>query len=94
MEPDTVKVSEPVRVREPEVPVKTTDALAATADVAAAKLTVCGTPGVSVKVTGVAVTPVGSPEIATAIVAEKPLAGTAVRLIDCEAPPAVRLALG
>lgn len=88
-----MRAREPVWVSEPEVPVKRTVELAAAADVAATKLIVCETPGDSVNVAGVAVTPAGSPEIATATAPEKPLAGTAVTVIDCAAPPAVRAAL-
>jgi hypothetical protein len=77
-------------VRDPEVPVRVSVALPATAVEAAVSVMLCAVPGVNVSVAGFAVTPAGSPLIATATLPVKPFAGTAFKLICFAAPPAVR----
>jgi hypothetical protein len=62
-------------------------ALPATALAEAVTITVCAVPGVKLSVAGCAVTPLGSPAIATFTVAVNPFAGTAFKLICCPPPP-------
>jgi len=80
---------EPEVPETPEVPVRVSVALPATAVEAAVSVTLCAVPGVSVSVAGFAVTPAGSPPIVTATSPVKPFAGTAFTLICFPAPPAV-----
>jgi hypothetical protein len=75
------------RLRAPEVPVKVTMALPAAAIAPAVTVTVWAVPGVKLSVAGCAVTPMGSPAIATFTIPVKPLAGTAFTLICCPPPP-------
>src|SRR5579872_1309667 len=89
----TVSASVAAWLNVPAVPVKATMPLAAVADAAAARLTVCAAPAAKFKVAGVAVTPAGKPASETWTVPAKPLAATAVTVIDCGAPPGVKLAL-
>jgi hypothetical protein len=70
----------------PEVPVRVSVALPATAVAAAVRVTFCAVPGDSVRVVGCAVTPVGSPVMTTAIVPVNPLAAVAFTLICCPVP--------
>src|SRR6266566_4806220 len=74
-------------LRAPEVPVKVTMALPAAALAPAVTVTVCAVPGVKLSDAGCAVTPTGSPAIATFTIPVKPLTGTAFTLICCPAPP-------
>jgi hypothetical protein len=74
-------------LKAPEVPVNVTMALPAAALTAAVTVTVCAVPGVKLSVAGCAVTPMGSPAIATLTIPVKPLAGTAFTLICCPVPP-------
>lgn len=71
----------------PEVPVSVRVALPATAVAAAVIVTFCAVPGVNVRVAGCAVTPVGSPVMATATMPVNPFAEVAFTLICCPAPP-------
>jgi hypothetical protein len=71
----------------PDVPVRVNIALPAAALPAAVTVTFCAVPGVRVSVAGCAVTPVGSPAIATPTIPAKPFAGMALTLICCPAPP-------
>jgi len=71
----------------PEFPVRVNVLLPTTALVPAVRLTLCGVPGVSVSVAGCAVTPAGSPAIATDTAPAKELVETAFTLICCPAPP-------
>jgi hypothetical protein len=80
-----------VWVREPEVPVKTTLALPACAPLPAVSVMLCGVPGVSEAVAGLAVTPAGNPLSATSTVPVKPSTAVAVSCTGCPAPPMVRL---
>ena len=67
-------------MRLPELPVKVTvDVDAAAAD-DAVSVVLCAMPGVRLKDAGLAVTPVGSPVIATLTAAEKPPAALALTL--------------
>jgi hypothetical protein len=72
-----------------EVPVKVIVELPAAAVAAAVSVTVAATPGLNVTVAGLALTPVGNPEIATATLPVNPLVAVAVRLTVCAAAPAV-----
>jgi hypothetical protein len=74
-------------LRAPEVPVNVTIALPAAALAEAVTVTVCAAPGVKLSVAGSAVTPFGSPAIATFTIPLKPLAATAFTLICCPPPP-------
>jgi hypothetical protein len=71
----------------PELPVRVIIALPAVVAAEAVIVTLCATPGVSISVEGCAVTPLGSPLIATDTVPLNPLTGTALTLICCPAPP-------
>jgi hypothetical protein len=64
----TTKFPETECVWLPEVPVSVTDTFAAGAVTAAVSVVLCAVPGVSMSVAGLAVTPVGSPEIVTVTV--------------------------
>jgi hypothetical protein len=75
-------------LRAPEVPVKVRVALPAEAVEAAVKVTFCAVPGTRVSAAGFAVTPAGSPLIATVTIPVKPFDGTAFTLTTCPAPPA------
>jgi hypothetical protein len=68
--------------------VKVRVALPAEAVEAAVRVTFCAAPGVRVSITGFAVTPAGSPLIATVTIPVKPFDGTAFTLTSCPAPPA------
>jgi hypothetical protein len=85
----TVKSTLAIWLRAPEVPVKVTVGLPAAAFAAAVMVTLCAVPGVSISDVGFAVTPVGSPLIATDTIPEKPFAATASTLTGCPVPPAV-----
>jgi hypothetical protein len=89
----TVSEKEAVWLSVPDVPVKTTVEVPAAADAAAVKFTCCGVPGVSVKLAGDAVTPVGRPLIVTGIVPVNPLMAVAETDTGCALPPAVKLRL-
>jgi hypothetical protein len=78
-------------VRLPEVPVNVTAGVAAAAVIAAVSVVVCAVPGVRFKVEGFAVTPVGSPVIATATVPVKELTAVAVTVTGEPVAPAVRV---
>jgi hypothetical protein len=71
----------------PDVPIRVNVALPAAALAAAVTVTLCAAPGVRVSVAGCAVTPAGSPVIATVTVPAKPLAAAAFTLIACPVPP-------
>ena len=68
---------------------KVTVALPAAAVEAAVNVTFCAVPGVNVSVAGFAVTPLGSPVIATATVPLKPFTAVARTLIGEPIAPAV-----
>jgi hypothetical protein len=72
----------------PEVPVRVNITLPAAEFAAAVIVTFCGVPGIRVSVAGWAVTPAGSPVIATFTAPVKLLDGTVFTLICCPAPPA------
>src|SRR5260370_39131286 len=74
-------------LRAPELPVKVAIALPAAALGPAVTVTVCAVPEVKLSVAGCAVTPPGSPAIATLTSPVKPLAGTAFTLTCCPPPP-------
>jgi hypothetical protein len=74
----TVRAKVAVCVSEPEVPVKTTLAIAAAAVLPALRVTVWGAPGASVTRVGVLVTSAGRPLRATVVVPVKPLSAVAV----------------
>jgi hypothetical protein len=78
---ETVNATAAEWLRVPDVPVRVTVALPAAAVEAAASVTFCAIPGVSVSVAGFAVTPAGSPVNATVTTSVKPFAGTALTLI-------------
>jgi hypothetical protein len=69
--------------------VKVTVALPAAALDAALSVTFCAVPGVNVSVAGFAVTPLGSPEIATVTEPVKPFTAVASTLTGEPAAPAV-----
>jgi hypothetical protein len=71
----------------PEVPMRVSVALPATAVAAEVIVIFCAEPGVNVRVAGCAVTPVGSPVIATVTMPVNPFAEVAFTLICCPAPP-------
>jgi len=74
-------------VSAPEVAVSVSVAYPGIALAAAVMVTLCAIPGVKVSVAGCAVTPAGSPVIATATVPVKPFAAVAVTLTCCPAAP-------
>ena len=74
-------------LKAPDVPANVTMAFPATALAEALTVTVCAVPGVKLSVAGCAVTPLGSPAIATFTMPVNPLAGTAFTLICCPPPP-------
>jgi hypothetical protein len=80
-------------LRSPEVPTRVTITLPAAAVEAAVSVTFCAVPEIRVSVAGFAVTPVGSPVMATITVPVKPFTGTAFTLICCPAPPATSVTL-
>ena len=75
----------------PEVPVNVTVDVAATALSAAVNVVLCATPGARLNVVGFAVTPAGSPVIATVTVPANELTAAAVTLTATPAPPATRV---
>jgi uncharacterized protein YodC (DUF2158 family) len=79
-----------VWVRAPELPVKVSVA-APTAAAEAVMVTLCAEPGISESVVGCAVTPAGSPVIATATVPLNPLTGFTVTLRGAPDVPAMRV---
>ena len=87
----TVSVTIVVRVSIPDVPVSINVAVPAAAVVAAVRAMVCAAPGVRVSIDGWALTPAGSPEIATATAPANPFVGDALTLICCAAPPGTRV---
>ena len=84
----TVKATVAAWLSNPEVPVNVVVALPTEAVEAALSVTFCAEPGVNISVAGMAVTPEGSPLIATVTVPVKPFAGIAFTLTVCPAPPA------
>src|ERR1700730_15442920 len=72
----------------PEVPVNVTFDVAAVALSAAVSVVLCATPGDRLNVAGFAVTPAGSPVIATATVPANEFTPAAVTLTATPAPPA------
>jgi hypothetical protein len=78
-----------VWVSEPEMPVKTTLAFPGWALLPAVRAMLCGAPGVSERVAGVAVIPAGIPLSATLVVPVKPFSPVAVSCTVCPAPPTV-----
>jgi hypothetical protein len=83
----TVEVCESI----PDVAVIVSIALPAVAAADAVRVTACGVPGVRVSMDGCAVTPLGSPVIATDTMLAKPFTGTALMLICCPGPPGRRV---
>ena len=78
-------------LRVPDVPVKVTVGLPGAASEAAVSVTFCAVPGVNESVAGLAVTPEGSPVIATATVPLKEFTAVA-RTLTCEPDvPATRV---
>jgi hypothetical protein len=75
----------------PEVPVRVRVVLPPIAEPSAEIEMFCGVPGVSIKDEGCAVTPVGSPLIATETVLLKPFDAAAATLICCAGPPGARV---
>ena len=82
-----VAVTEDVCESAPEVPVRVMVALPLAVAGTAEMVTVCGVPGVSMNEEGCAVTPVGRPEMATAMVPVKPFAAVALTLTCCGVAP-------
>jgi hypothetical protein len=78
-------------VRLPDVPVNITVAVAVGALRAATNVVLCTIPGVRLNVAGFAVTPTGSPAIATATMLPKEFIAFAVTLTGDPAPPAVMI---
>ena len=72
----------------PAVPLNVTVAVPVASDDAAVNDTCCGVPGVSVKLPGMATTPLGRPEIATLIEPVNPFNAVAETEIVCAPPPA------
>jgi hypothetical protein len=87
----TVRASDAAWVRLPEVPVKLTVAVAALALDAAVNVVLCAVPGGSESVAGLAVTPLGSPVMATATVLLKELTAVARTLIFEPVSPATKV---
>jgi hypothetical protein len=92
--PETLRVRIALCVREPDVPTKVTVAGEAVlvAFAAAANVIVCGVPGCRDRVAGLAVTPAGSPLIATLIVPLKLFSAELVS-VTCVLAPAASVAL-
>ena len=88
---EMVSVTEAVWVSMPDVAVRVSMALPGEAAGDAARVTACGVPGMRVSMDGCAVTPLGSPVIATDTMLAKPFTGTALMLICCPAPPGRRM---
>jgi len=86
----TVRATVAVCDRVPEVPVKVMVAVAGVAVAAAVIVRFCAAPGVRVRVTGLAVTPVGRPVMATATEPVKLLMAVASTLTVWPAAPVVR----
>jgi hypothetical protein len=87
---ETVSVSVAVCVRLPEVPVKLTVDVATAALDDAVSVMLCAVPGVSVRLAGFAVTPLGRPVMAMVTAAVKPLLAVALTLTAPLPEPAVR----
>jgi hypothetical protein len=86
----TVKASGAVCVKLPDVPVKVTVDVAPAVAIPAVNVVLCATPGVRFNVAGFAVTPAGSPVIATATVPVNELIAPAVTLTkEPAAPPTI-----
>lgn len=85
----TVMANEAVCVRAPDVPVSVAVAEPAAVPAGAVSVSVAAVPGVSVRVDGWTVTPVGSPVIATCTLDENPFCAVA----STETVPAVPLAV-
>jgi hypothetical protein len=83
----TVAVCESI----PEVAVRVSITLPAGAAADAVRAMVCTVPGERVSMDGCAVTPLGSPVIATDTMLAKPFTGAALMLICCPAPPGRRV---
>jgi len=77
-----------------DVPVKVTVALPDTAFDAAVNVVLCGVPGVSLSVDGLAVTPEGSPLGLTLMVPVKPLIAVALTARSCDEPVVIERLLG
>src|SRR4030081_117577 len=75
----------------PEIPVNVIVDVAAAAFSPAVSVVLCATPGARLNVAGFAVTPAGSPVIATATVPANELTAPAVTLTAAPAPPATRV---
>src|ERR1700730_7064209 len=75
----------------PEVPVNVTFDVAAVALSAAVSVVLCATPGARLNVAGFAVTPAGSPVMATATVLANELTAPTETLTPAPAPPATRV---
>lgn len=75
----------------PDVPTNCAELVPAAVLDAAEKLTCCGVPGVRFTVPGEAVTPAGSPLMATWMGPVNPLSAVADKVADCVAPPVVRV---
>jgi hypothetical protein len=86
---ETVSATPAVWLNVPEVPVNVAVELPAVAVLPAVRVTVFATPGDRVSVAGLAVTPVGSPDMATVTIPLNPLDAVAVTLTVWPAPPAV-----
>ena len=90
----TVRARAAVWLRLPDVPVNVTlAAFVADAESNAVSVVLCGVPGVTVNVAGVAVTPAGRPAIATTTVPLKALTAVAVTLTWDPAPPDERVSV-
>jgi hypothetical protein len=85
---ETVNATVAAWLRVPDVPVRVTVALPAAIVEAAVSVTFCAVPGVNVSVAGLAVTPVGSPVMATATVPLKEFNAVANTLTFEPAAPA------
>lgn len=88
---EMVSVTVAVWVSMPDVAVRVSMALPGEAAGDAARVTACGVPGMRVSMDGCAVTPLGSPVIATDTMLAKPFTGAALMLICCPAPPERRV---
>jgi hypothetical protein len=88
---ETVTATVAEWLRAPDVPVKVTVALPAAAEGAAVRVTFCAVPGVNESVAGLAVTPEGSPVIATETLPLKEFAAVARTLTFEPAAPATRV---
>ena len=88
---ETVAITDVVCDSIPDDPESVTVALPAAALEEAVSVVFCAVPGERLRVAGLAVTPVGSPDNVTATIPENPLIGLAVTLTSCPPPPGIRL---